>query len=312
MGHRLCVLMVLVITLLMAANAVPATGGRDLTQAYAEANVDDCTLSAAHINVLRQHQVLLVPGYFSNLDPAYFADHLRWLSSIGVSREKVAIEPGQSIEVNAKIVAAAIRKSQHPVILVTHSKGSVDALEALRIEPSLRGKVHGWISLQGAFFGSPVADMLLDGSTLDPLIAIAVLGFIGGTMESAQGLTTSASRAYYLNHKTAIDTIVREVPAVAFASTINEMNNKRIKTQLEIPHDLMRRKGIRSDGLVPVDAAVLPGMNFVTVPGVDHIAPVMPAATQFDRVRMIKTLLLLTLESRFRKLPRDTVCTFKR
>lgn len=311
MGHRLHILKVLVIALSMAASAVPAAGGHDLTQAYADAYADNCPLGAAHINVLRRHQVLLVPGYFSNLDPAYFSEQLRWLASIGVNREKVAIEPGQDIATNAKIVATAIRKSQRPVILVTHSKGSVDALEALRTEPSLRRKVRGWISLQGAFFGSPVADMLLDGSTLDPLIAAAILGFIGGTMESAHGLTTGASRAYYRNHEAAINAVVREVPAVAFATAIDGTNNKRIKTQLGIPHDLMRRQGIRNDGLVPVDAAVLPGMNFVTVPGVDHIAPVMPAAEPFDRVRMTKALLLLTLEAQFRNLPKDAACKNK-
>ncbi|MGP1609866.1 MAG: hypothetical protein ACTS5G_04090, partial [Burkholderiales bacterium] len=132
MAPRLHILKVLVIALSMTANAVPAAGGRDLTQAYADAYADNCPLGAAHINVLRRHQVLLVPGYFSNLDPAYFTEQLRWLASIGVNREKVAIEPGQGVATNAKIVAAAIRKSQRPVILVTHSKGSVDALEALR------------------------------------------------------------------------------------------------------------------------------------------------------------------------------------
>lgn len=311
MKPGLRILIALMIALSMAANAASTAGGRDLTQAYLKSYADNCALGAVHINVLRRHQVLLVPGYFSNLDPAYFTEQLRWFAAIDVNREKVAIEPGQSIAINAKIVAAAIRKSQHPVILITHSKGSVDTLEALRTEPSLRGKVRGWISLQGAFFGSPVADMLLDGSTLDPLLAIAVLGFIGGSAESAQGLTTGASLAYYRNHKAAIDAIVRQIPAVAFASTLDGTTGARVKTQLEIPHDLMKRRGIRSDGLVPVDAAILPGMDFVTVSGVDHIAPVMPAAQRFDRIRMTQSLLLLALESQLRTLPKDKACKGK-
>lgn len=311
MAERL--LLTLAIALSMAAGSAEAADGRDLTQAYLDGYVDDCALGAAQINVLRQHQVVLVPGYFSNLDPAYFAEQLRWFASIGVDREKAAIQPGQSVAINAKIVAAAIRKSQRPVILISHSKGSVDALEALRAEPSLHGKVRGWISLQGAFFGSPVADMLLDGSTLDPLLALAILGFIGGSVESAQGLTTGASRVYYRDHKTAIDAIVRGIPAIAFTSTLDgTRNGARIKTQLEIPHELMKRRGIRSDGLVPVDAAVLPGMNFVTVAGVDHIAPVMPAAERFDRIRMTRSLLLLALESQLRNLPTDAACKGKR
>jgi hypothetical protein len=73
----------------------------------------------------------------------------------------------------------------------------------------------------------------------------------------------------------------------------------------------MRREGIRSDGLVPIDAAVLPGMDFVKVSGVDHFAPVMPALRRFDRVRMTKAL-LIALRAPFRGLPRNAGCEGRR
>jgi hypothetical protein len=293
---------------MLAAGGARAAGGVDLTRDYLDAYGRDCAFGAAHVQVLRRHKVLLVPGYFGNLHPSYFAEQLRWLASIGVEREKVAVRSGQSVAINAPIVATAIRDSARPVILITHSKGSVDALEALRAGPSLRTKVKGWVSLQGAFFGSPVADMLLDGSLLDPAVSTAILGFFGGTKESARGLTTGASLAYYRVHAAAISILVREVPAIAFASALDGAPDTPTKTLLEIPGELMRREGIRSDGLVPTDAAVLPGMNFVKVSGVDHIAPVMPALQRFDRVRMTKALLLLALPAPFRALPRDAGC----
>jgi hypothetical protein len=255
--------------------------------------------------------VLLVSGYFGDVDPAYFADQLRWLASLGVERERVAVRSRQSVAVNAPIVAAAIRASAKPVLLITHSKGSVDALEALRADPSLRAKVKGWISLQGAFLGSPVADWLLDGSLLDPVAAIAILEFLGGTKASAQGLTTTASRAWYHEHAAEIDALLREVPAVAFASALDGTPGTRVRTILEIPRQLMSSQGIRSDGLVPVDAEVLPGMDFVKVAGVDHIAPVMPAVEPFDRVRMTKAL-LLAMRGPFGGLPPDKGCESRR
>ncbi len=301
-------LQVLVIALgMLAAGGARAAGGVDLTREYLNAYGSDCAFGAAHVEVLRGHKVLLVPGYFGNLHPTYFADQLRWLTSIGVDRERVAVTSGNSVAINAPIVAAAIRDSARPVILVTHSKGSVDALEALRAEPSLRAKVKGWVSLQGAFFGSPVADLLLDGSLLDPVVATAILWIFGGTKEAAQGLTTGASRAYYRDHAAAIGAVVREVPAIAFASALDGASGAPTKTLLEIPRELMWRKGIRSDGLVPTDAAVLPGMSFVKISGADHIAPVMPALERFDRVRMTKALLLV-LPAPFRGLPRDAAC----
>lgn len=292
---------------MLVAGTVPPAAAADLTPGYLDAYGRDCAFGAAHAAVLRGHKVLLVSGYFGDVDPAYFADQLRWLASLGVERERIAVRSRQSVAVNAPIVAAAIRNSAKPVLLVTHSKGSVDALEALRAEPPLRAKVKAWISLQGTFLGSPVADWLLDGSLLDPLVAIAILEFLGGSKASAQSLTTTASRAYYREHAAAIDALLREVPALAFASALDSAPGARGRTLLEIPRQLMSSKGIPGDGLVPPGAAILPGMDYVEVTGVDHIAPVMPAMEPFDRVRMTKAL-LLAMRGPFGGLPADAGC----
>ena len=296
---------------LSMASAARATGGVDLTHTYLNAYGSDCAFGATHVNMLRRHKVLLVPGYLGDFNPTYFADQLRWLASIGVEHKKVAITSGQSVEVNGTIISAAIRDSEMPVILITHSKGSVDALEALLSGPALRTKVKGWISLQGPFFGSPVADKLLDGSLLNPIVATVILVFLGGTRESAQGLTTAASLAYYRARAVAIGSLVRDVPAIAFASALDSKRSAPANTVLAMPHELMSRDGIRNDGLVPLEAAVLPDMDFVKVSGVDHIAPVMPAQQYFDRVRMTKAL-LLALRTPFRDLPRDEGCKVRR
>jgi hypothetical protein len=288
------------------ASAVCAAAGVDSTQEYLDAYRSDCAFGTAHVEVLRRYKVLLVPGYFSDLDPVYFSDQLHWLTSSGVEHQKVPVKSRQSVAINSLIIATAIRDATKPVILITHSKASVDALDALRAETSLRTKVKGWISLQGAFFGSPVADMLLDGARLNPLVATVILEYLGGTRESARGLTTGASLAYYRDNKAAIDAVVREVPAIAFASALDGASDGQARSTLEIPFELMRRQGIRSDGLLPLDAAVLPGMAFVKISGVDHIAPVMPAVQRFDRVRMTKALLLLLAP--FREVPSAVPC----
>lgn len=299
-------LLVVVFAALISGGA-RAAGGVDATRVYLDAFSNDCAFGAGQVAALRHYKVLLVPGYFSDVDPAYFADQLRWLSSIDVDHQRVAVKSRQSMAVNAPIVAAAIRASTKPVILISHSKGSVDVLEALRANPLVRKKVSGWISLQGTFFGSPVADMLLDDARINPLLATMILGILGGSRESAQGLTTVAARAYYRNHQAAIDAVVREVPAVAFGSALDGVAGAQAKTTLEIPYELMWREGIRNDGLVPLDAAALPGMDVVLVAGVDHIAPVMPALLRFDRVRMTQAL-LLALRTPIRQLPRDAGC----
>ena len=303
-------LLLLAFTMLLTG-AASAASGADLTRAYLDAYKDACAFGAAHAKTLRRHEVLLVPGYMGELYPAYFADQLRWLSAIGVAHKKLPIKSGDSVEVNAPIIAAAIRDAPRPVILITHSKGSVDAIEALLSDPRLRTKVKGWVSLQGAFFGSPVADKLLDGSLLNPLLANVILGLFGGTHASAQGLTTAASQAYYRERAGAIAQLLRDVPAVAFASAVDATPGETPATSLELPHELMARDGIRNDGLIPLDAGVLPGMDFVKISGVDHIAPVMPARRRLDRVRLTQAL-LLALRAPLRGLPRDAGCGVRR
>ena len=303
---------ILLVALIMSAMGnARAASGMDLTQDYLNAFDNDCAFGSAQINALRKYKVLMVPGFLSELNPTYFADQQRWLASIKVAHEKVAVKSGQGIKVNGPIVAAAIRDSAKPVILITHSKGSVDALEALVAEPLLRKQVKGWVSLQGAFLGSPIADKVLDGSMLNPIAASIILGFFGGTQESAQGLTTAASLAYYREHTAEINKLLRDIPTIAFASTLDNAPSARAVSMLDFPYELMARDGIRNDGLVPLDAAMLPGMDYVKISGIDHIAPVMPALQRFDRVRLSKAL-LLALRSPLRGLPGDKGCKTKR
>lgn len=295
----------------LALGASHVACAADLTRTYLHAYHNGCTLSAVQLKALRQHTVLLVPGYLGGLYPQAYAEHQRWLASIGVESKKVAITSGDNVQVNGTIIAAAIRDAAKPVLLISHSKGSVDALQALLSEPALRPKVKGWLSLQGAFLGSPVADMLLDDARINPFFSTLILGFFGGTRESALGLTTAASQTYYKKHAAAIASLLREVPTLAFASALDMQPNAKPgappATTLEIPYDMMARDGIRSDGLIPLDAAVLPGMDFVKVSGVDHIAPVMPAQRPLDRARMTQAL-LLTLRAPFSGTAQDARC----
>lgn len=296
---------------LFNAGATLAHSANDLTHAYLSAYYDNCAFGAAHVKALRGYKVMLIPGYLGNLYPDYYDDHLRWLAAIGVDHEKLAVNAGDRSAINGPIIAAAIRQSAKPVILITHSKGSVDALEALLSEAGVRAKVKGWLSLQGTFLGSPVADKLLDGSLINPLISSVILTFLGGTRESALDLTTGAAHTYYRKHAAAIAPLLREVPAIAFASAVDRTAHDQPATALEIPHDLMAREGIRNDGLVPLEAAVLPGMDFVKVSGVDHIAPVMASRQPLNRVRMTQAL-LLALGAPWRGLPRDAGCVTRR
>ena len=59
----------------------------------------------------------------------------------------------------------------------------------------------------------------------------------------------------------------------------------------------INKKGLKSDGLVPANYAILPKTDFIQVSHVDHAVPVMHCMLlDFDRITFTKALLLLLLE----------------
>jgi hypothetical protein len=54
---------------ILAAGAAPVAPAADLTPEYQAAWRRDCAFGAAHTAVLRRHKVLLVSGYFADIDP---------------------------------------------------------------------------------------------------------------------------------------------------------------------------------------------------------------------------------------------------
>ena len=70
----------------------------------------------------------------------------------------------QAAEVNADIIRDAIgaMADSARIVLVTHSKGTVDALLALATYPELAGQVVALVSVAGAVNGSPLADTVPD------------------------------------------------------------------------------------------------------------------------------------------------------
>ena len=265
----------------------------DVTREYLAAWWNDNPFGTAQIEELKHCKVLIVPGFLGNHYHGYFTDQMNWLWAIGVSYEKVGINTEQTPRFNARIIAQAIASSDRPVIIISHSKGSLDVLETLLSHRELVGKVKGWVSLQGALLGSPVADFVVHSSRLDSL-ASKFLKKLGGTRESLVSLTTTEAQRHYQQNAASITEILGRVPTVAFASW-KDSQPRRINSLLELPRDWMERQGIRSDGLVPPANAVLPGMGCVMVPGIDHADTVLSRFSNIDRVRLTKALLAVLL-----------------
>lgn len=291
------------------APSAPARAGRDLTADFNSAwNAVDQKLGEGEKTELRKCKVLLVRGFMTGgyVEPfslfgrkvwvgRYFNDQMKVLKELGVEYSMVDIDSVMTPTHNAAKVAAEIRGSERPVIIISHSDGGMYALQALIENPALAPKVRGFISLQTPFLGSPVADYVLRNKALAAVMS-KTLGYFGGSLESLASLSQPERAAFLGRNSGNIRRIVSSVKIISFATLKPDLPGK-IDTLLGIPRDAMLESGIDNDGLVPTHSAILPGSDFVRLSGLDHIAPVMAEDmfVKFDRARLTKTLLLMIL-----------------
>jgi hypothetical protein len=143
--------------------------------------------------------------------------------------------------------------------------------------------------------GSPVADYVKENSVLMGFMS-RLLRHFGGTVDSLFSLGSSERSRFQDSKQEAIREVIAGVKIISFASWKAEEKHK-MDTMLELPRDFMLKSGIANDGLVPVESAILPGSDYVTIFGIDHIVSVMnnDSVLKCDRARLTKTLLLMII-----------------
>lgn len=111
--------------------------------------------------------VLAVPGWMYRRNPETGADLARpraVLARLGIMSELVATVENGSVEENAAIVAAAVRRhaaAGRTLILLSASKGGAEVAEALGhlLAPEEAGAVRAWVNVGGLLRGTPLADL---------------------------------------------------------------------------------------------------------------------------------------------------------
>ena len=101
-----------------------------------------------------------IPGVTRFLGPTY-DDQIELFLNSGLTFERITPRTLGSAKTNAALIIEGIRRSKERVVLISHSKGGTDTLEALTSQPELISKVAGWISLQTPFAGAEVAEKLI-------------------------------------------------------------------------------------------------------------------------------------------------------
>jgi len=251
------------------------------------------TQPAAKWEDLSKYRVLIVHGllgevgirftrFLDHFDPDqrlvdYLKDQHKALLCAGVDVELLE-HKSDSVARGGAVIAERILASNRPVLILSHSKGCLDTLEALRLLQcdGKLDKVAGWIALQGPFKGAPEADRITTNDTRRFFTRIA-LNCLGAHSCAIKDMTTSTRDAYFAEHREEIDRITHKVPMLSFAS-LNPA-----------------AKDAGTDGSVPVESALLPGSDFIAVNGLSHSAPVISKPRAFNRAALTHTLIDMLL-----------------
>jgi hypothetical protein len=218
-------------------------------------------------------RVVMVPGLLAecvaDLSKA-FADATANLEAQGYAVGYIQTRGRRGSDVNADIVRDGVMALPpgETLILVTHSKGTVDTLEALAKYPALADRVAAVVSVSGAVYGSPLADStpgaLIHLGHQIPLVTCPP----GENAEAVESLRRSVRLAWFASHR--LPARVRFYSLAAYAAPPDV-------SVLLVPFwSSLAQTDPANDGLVIASDAIVPGSTLLGYPNADHLAVAMP------------------------------------
>jgi hypothetical protein len=217
--------------------------------------------------------VMLVPGLLAECATdlsMMFADARANLEAQGYHTAYIQTGGRQSAESNAEVVHDAVMAMPEGsrIVLVTHSKGTVDSMQALASHPEMAGRVVALVSVAGAVNGSPLADTIpqafaefMSGTSLLPCPP-------GRHVEAADSLRRSVRLAWLATHRLPVGVRTYSLAAYAGPGDMAAILRPFYRTLAETEP--------RNDGLVMASDAVIPGSTLLGYPNADHLAVAMP------------------------------------
>jgi hypothetical protein len=272
------------------------------SQRYAAALGKDTGALQASLASFQGKHVVLVRGFLTDLldrTGDMMTDQIEAVRRLGSIAHKVPnFDSENPPDVNAAAIAKTVTALGSKVVLLTHSKGSVDTLTALVNYPKMRDQVEGWVSIQGAVQGSAVADYLA-GKWEHPILeavkrqTLAALfeHLFHGSIRSLDALRTRDRVDYLTASRNEIAKITSQIPIVAFGSAAPTR-----RSILRTITDPFFTAEPHNDGLMAVARTAIPGARVLhDLDGPDHADAVtdVPGPQSWDRVRLTYALLSL-------------------
>jgi hypothetical protein len=225
--------------------------------------------------------------------------------------KEVSIYTNGDPDENGDLLAKTIFSSPNEkAIIISHSKGGVDVLHSFMKYPELKEKVHGWITLQTPFFGTPLAKLGQDSWIFQPLTRFIQFILTNGK-DSVGSLDQNFRHTYYERNKNDIAQLTEELPIIGLGSWFLYGPSSDEKSFFPLPKTnkslldpfiriIFETDGI-NDGLVPLKSTCLPGIKCFTIGNLDHANPVMKTGIFHDigtkkRIHLTRVFLYLLLE----------------
>ena len=174
----------------------------------------DIPIGDAIAEALPRVELPIEPGRFIS-----FHTQMTYFDAQGVAYQNLsaaskAFDTSESVEHNAAAILGFLRSTDKKIVIVSHSKGGLDTLDALLGAPELWGKtVLGWVALQAPFHGSPLAD------SAPSAVSDLLLGAVEGNGQSVEDLKTVTRAAYMRARKGRIAKLTGRIPVISAYST---------------------------------------------------------------------------------------------
>jgi len=222
-------------------------------------------------------RLLLVPGLFNECAShwvGFYSDAIEQLRHRGYQVEVVPVDSRSGSIHNARQIADYLGSLEHdasgPVVLVGHSKGTVDILEFLVGYPAQAQRVMAVISVAGAVNGSPLADWIVSrGLGIEAFVADALCD--PGDRGALQSLTRAVRLTWLARHP--LPSSVRYYSLAAFT------NPDDVIWPLRHAYGQLAEIDPRNDGLLLFFDQVIPGSDFLGYLNVDHWRVAYPVET---------------------------------
>lgn len=227
-------------------------------------------------------KAIFIPGIFagtvSKLFGPYFKDQISVLGSMGIRSEIAPIFQEQKRELlRLELITylTNICEKEQEVVVITHSKGGVDILDTLIYAPNLVGKIKKVITIQAPYYGSPIAKILTNKS-IRYLSKNLINKIYKGEIDSLDELTPEYRKKYMEHYKDEINQLLKKVKFYNFAS-YKKVKTFEFSSVLKPTIHLMNSNyKQKSDGLVPLESALLESCEHIIFEDLDHASAVVP------------------------------------